>query len=185
MEYVAVGAFLAGLLLAVRVMFFGVQRQVDEERLDHRRWPLALAAFLTVSGALLYARASRDVAGSVTPGWWAAVVLMGMAAGCGAWWLVQRSAGIPSTDPEDDPRYRFQGHVARVTETIEGNGGTARGRISFDFDGKRYDFRARWSESGVASEHRSLGTSGSEVVIEIVDGDLAYVEPWSVVEQRL
>lgn len=186
MEYVAAGAFLAGLLLAVRVMFFGVQRRVDEEHLDHRRWPLALAAFLTVCGALLYARASRDASDTVTAGWLATVVLIALAVGAGAWWFVQRSAGLPSTDPEDDPRYRFQGHVARVTEAIEGEGGSARGRISLDFDGKRYDFRARWSESGaIVSEPRAFGASGSEVVIEIVEGDLAFVEPWSVVEERL
>lgn len=184
MNYVAVSAFLAGLLLAVRVMFFGVERRVDESHLHHRRWPLALATFLMTGGALLYFRASQPV--SVTGGWLAVVLLVALAAGAGAWWLVQRSATMPSSDPEDDPRYRFQGHVARVTEAIETGTDSEPGRISLDFDGKRYDFRARWStSSGPFTAHSGFGASGSEVVIEIVEDDLAYVEPWAVVEERL
>ena len=41
----AITAFVAGLLLAVRVMFFGVRHQLTEEQLHHRKWPLAVAAF--------------------------------------------------------------------------------------------------------------------------------------------
>jgi hypothetical protein len=175
----AAATFLVGLLLAVRVMFFGVRR-VDQERLHHRRWPLALAAFLAVGGALAYVRASRSQ--GVTASWFLMVVLVSLASGAGAWWLVQRSAAIPSTDPDDDPRYRFQGHVARVTEAIESAG---RGRIVLDFDDKQYEFRAQWSAAGAPEGHGALGAMGSEVVIEVVEGDLAFVEPWVVVEQRL
>ena len=39
MKYVAIASFLGGLLLWVRVMFFGVRR-VDADRLYHRKWPL-------------------------------------------------------------------------------------------------------------------------------------------------
>ena len=46
---IAVAAFLVGLLLAVRVMFFGVRRQLSEDLLYHRKWPLAIAAFLATS----------------------------------------------------------------------------------------------------------------------------------------
>src|SRR5437867_4424632 len=100
-------------------MFFGVQRRSrrDEQRLAHRRWPLALAAFLATTGALSYARAATAM--RVTAPWATLVVLLGAGAGAGAWWLVQRSAAVTSSDPEDDPRYRFQGHVARVIEAIE------------------------------------------------------------------
>ena len=178
MRVFAVILFLGGLLLAVRVMFFGVQRRIAEEYLHHRRWPLALAAFLVVSGAMLYLRSTSR--GSVTAAWVALVVLMGGAAGAGAWWLVKHSAALPSSDPEDDPRYRFQGHVARVIQAIESNGA---GRILFSFDGKRHELLARWStENG---EHRELGAPDSEVVIERIEGDVAYVEPWTVVEGRL
>ena len=182
----AVVAFLSGLLLVVRVMFFGVQRRVTDDDLRHRRWPLAFAAFLTASGALLYARSAKQ---GVTAGWSAAVVLVGLAVGAGAWWLVKRSAAIPSTDPEDDPRYRFQGHVARIIKPIEmkgaDEGGVEAGRIAFSFDGKTYELNARWSPDAGAFERRTLGLADNEVVIERVDGDVAFVEPWAVVEERL
>ena len=179
MKYIGVAAFLIGLLLWIRVMFFGVRR-VEHERQYHRRSPLAAAAFFLVGGAVLYLRAR---AGPVTPGWTAAVVLMAAASAAGAWWLVHRSASIPSTDPEDDPRFRFQGHVARITEAIAGPGG---GRIAFDYDGRRLEFRALWTAAADLPEDRdSFGQAGSEVVIETVDGDVAYVEPWVLVEERL
>lgn len=180
---IAVASFLAGLLLAVRVMFFGVRRQLGEEQLYHRKWPLSFAAFLTVAGAMLYARADR-----VTGAWIATVILSGAVAAWGAWKLVEKSAAVPSTDPEDDPKYRFQGHVARVTAPIVAASGSnaASGRIVFEFDGKRYDLAARWSPEADLDEGR-LATAAvdSEVVIEFIDGDVAFVEPWKVVEQRL
>jgi membrane protein implicated in regulation of membrane protease activity len=179
MRTIAILAFLGGLLLAVRVMFFGVQRRLGEDRLAHRRWPLALAAFLAASGATLYfAAASGVTARTVT-----LVVLVGAVAALGAWWLVQRSAAAPSSDPEDDPRYRFQGHVARVVEPIGSAPDHAIGRVVFEFDGKKHELRARWTEESTFGS--GSGTSGSEVVIERVEGDVAYVEPWTVVEQRL
>jgi membrane protein implicated in regulation of membrane protease activity len=179
MRAVAIIAFLSGLLLAVRVMFFGVQRRLAEDRLAHRRWPLALAAFLVASGAVLYVATGEA---GVTASMVATVLLSGVAAGVGAWWLVQRSAAAPSSDPEDDPRYRFQGHVARVIEAI-GADSTKAGRVQFEFDGKRLDFLARWSPESVLGT--GSGQPGSEVVIERVEGDVAYVEPWTAVEKRL
>ena len=185
MKAFAVFLFLSGLLLGVRVMFFGVQRRLDEQRLAHRRWPLALAAFLAIAGALSYARAAQGL--RVTAAWAALVVLVGVVGGALAWWLVQRSAAVPSSDPEDDPRYRFQGHVARVIEPIQSDvtrdsGGT--GRIGFSFDGKWHELRARWLSDGKAPSPRA-GAVESEVVIERVEGEVAYVEPWTAVEQRL
>lgn len=180
MKALAICLFLSGLLLAVRVMLFGVQKRLSEEHLDHRKWPLALAAFLAVTGASLYARADR-----VTAGWIATVVLSGMVAGISAWMLVKRSAAIPSADPEDDPRYRFQGHVARVVQAIVAKpDGVPAGRIAFDFDGRRHEFGARWSPEGDLGGKSSADVD-TEVVIEFVDGDVAFVEPWSVVEKRL
>jgi hypothetical protein len=178
-RYVAVAAFLLGLLLWVRVMFFGVRR-VEAERQYHRKWPLALSAFLTVGGALLYA-ASRS--GPVTAGWAVVVLLSAGIAALGAWWLVRHSAAIPSTDPDDDPRYRFQGHVAKIVQRITDDGA---GRVAFEFDGERLEFRARWTPAAELPANRApLGAVGAEVVIETVDGDLALVEPWVLVEERL
>jgi hypothetical protein len=184
MKAVAVVAFLSGLLLAVRVMFFGVRR-VAGDQLHHRRWPLATAAFLVTAGAMSYAHAARGA--EVTAVWIAGVVLIGVVAGAGAWWLVKRSAAIPSTDPEDDPRYRFQGHVARVIQAIEPTvaGAAQAGRIAFSFDGERHEFDARWSTEAGEFERHDLGEVESEVVIERIEGGTAYVEPWTVVEERL
>jgi hypothetical protein len=179
----AVAAFLAGLLLAVGIMFFGVRRQLSEEQLYHRKWPLSIAALLVVAGAMLYVRAD-----SVTGGWLTAVVLAGAIAAFGAWKLVEKSAAVPSTDPEDDPKYRFQGHVARVTSPIVADSGTgaALGRIVFEFDGKRHELAARWSpEADLAEGRLARADVDTEVVIEFIDGDVAFVEPWAVVEQRL
>lgn len=179
MRYLAIAAFIAGLLLWIRVMFFGVRR-VDADRLVHRKWPLATSAFLVVGGVMLYARARSA---PVTAGWGVATLVSAAAAAALAWWVVQRSAAIPSTDPEDDPRFRFQGHVARVVERISDPDG---GRIAFEFDGQRYEFRARWSPAAELPPSRdAMGAEGSEVVIETVEGDLAYVEPWVLVEERL
>lgn len=179
MRAIAVGLFLAGLLLWIQVMFFGVQRRVDDERVDHRRWPLAVSALLATIGVLLYARPV------VTTGWIVAVAIVGVGAGIGAWWLVKTSAAIPSSDPEDDPRYRFQGHVARVTEPIESRGaGAPTGRIAFSFDGRRIELKALWSPEG-GVERKGAGRLDDEVVIERIEGDMAYVEPWAIVEERL
>lgn len=176
-QWLGLAALVGGLLLSVRVMFFGVQRRIDEERLHHRRWPLALAAFLMVFGTAVYARGDR-----VTASWLVAATLLGLGAGGGAWWWVRRSASVPSTDPEDDPKYRFQGHVARIIEPIAD---TADGRIAFEFEGRRHEFRARWTPSSPEPISAGAGRVGTEVVIEIIDGDVAYVEPWAVVEERL
>jgi membrane protein implicated in regulation of membrane protease activity len=176
---VAILAFVGGLVLAVRVMFFGVRR-VDGEQLHHRRWPLALAAFLAAAGIALYARLS---VGQVTLGWVAAVVFLGLVAGWLAWWLVRRSASSSSTDPEDDPRYRFQGHVARIVQPIKGGvGRDGSGRIAFTFDGRPFEFSARWVDG---ADFQGQGGLDSEVVIERIDDAVAFVEPWAVVERRL
>lgn len=183
MKALAVLVFLGGLLLAVRVMFFGVQRRLDDEHRAHRAWPLALAAFLVATGAMLYGRSLKGAA--VTGSWLSIVVLVGAGAGAGAWWLVRRSAAVPSTDPEDDPRYRFQGHVARVIEPIGARpGGAPTGRIAFNFDGKRYELLARWALAEDA-KRKDAGLPDGDVVIERVDGEVAYVEPWTAVERRL
>lgn len=179
MKFVAAFAFLAGLLLWIRVMFFGVRRE-REEQFHHRRWPLALAVLLLVSGAALYISARRN---AVTATEWLAVSALGLLSATAAWWFVHRSASVPSTDPEDDPRFRFQGHVARITEQITRTG---MGRIAFDFDGRRREFRAQWTPAAALPEQAdALGAAGAEVVIETVDGDLALVEPWVLVEERL
>ena len=181
MKTLGIFAFLAGLLLGVRVMFFGVRRSSPTQAVLFRRWPLASAAFLMVLGAMLYVRAAR--VGIVDTSWFIVSAAVSLTVGAGAWWLVQRSATIPSTDPEDDPHYRFQGQIARLVEPIEPRGAEPpTGRLAFEFDGERYEFRARWTPGDWRSDQ---GQTDSEVVIERVDDDLAFVEPWAAIEERL
>lgn len=181
LKHVAVAAFIGGLLLWMRVMFFGV-RKVEKDQLVHRAGPFAASAFFVVGGVMLYARVRSA---PLTAGWAVMVILAAGIAALGAWWFVRRSAAIPSTDPEDDPRYRFQGHVARITQAIR-DGEGQEGRVAFDYDGQRYDFRARWSPAAeLPADHAAMSAVGAEVVIETVQDDLAFVEPWVLVEERL
>lgn len=183
MRAVAVSAFLLGLLLGTRVMFFGVQRREGFEVLYHRKWPAALAAFLIAAGVALYFQA-----GNLTTAAIAIALIAGAVAGAGAWVLVVKSASLGASDPEDDPRYRFQGHVARVVTPIVGASGTGAplGEITFEFDGRRYGFAARWApEADLGGGTLATAPVDTEVVIEYVDGDVAFVEPWAVVEKRI
>src|ERR1044071_3512493 len=150
MRVVAVLMFAGGLVPGVRVMFFGVQRRKGTQYLSSRVWPLALAIFLVISGGALYARA---VSGP-SPGaaWAVGAISLAAAIAVVLWRLVRLSAIAPSTDPEDDPRFKFQGHIARVTQEIGTGAGAAvrDGRVAFEFDGRREEFRARWTEEAEA-----------------------------------
>src|SRR5437773_12417023 len=110
MRAIAAVLFLGGLLLAVRVMFFGVRRELPDDERALRAWPLGLAAFLGILGTFLYGRPAVG-APAIASAVGVSVAVAGL-----AWWLVKRSGAKPSTDPEDDPRYKFQGHVARVIQ---------------------------------------------------------------------
>src|SRR6185436_1138260 len=128
MKTIAAMLFGAGVLLSVRVMFFGVRRSIGSDAFRTSEWPLAFSATLGASGVLLYGQALRG--GSVTFGVVAAVVVLSGIAGGIARVLVQRSeaAAALSPDPDEDPRYKFQGHVARLVAPLSGN---SEGRVSF------------------------------------------------------
>lgn len=178
MKYTAAIVFATGILLAVRVMFFGVRRSRGAE-LVHRAGPLSLAAVLAASGAVLYAYAAMGLAVTTAGIVW--VLIVGALAGFGGWWVVRASAAAAASaaDPDDDPRYRYQGYVARVTSAIRDDAGA--GRIALVVDGQRIELDAKW----LPGTMKAAGSVDSEVVIERVDGDMAYVEPWELVEGRL
>jgi len=180
MKTIAAVLFGAGMLLAVRVMFFGVRRITGPDSHRTRAWPLAIASGLGVAGVVLYIQAWRG--GEMTTFAWAVVVILSMVASVGARITVQRSeaAAALTTDPDEDPRYKHQGHVARVVSKI---GGGSAGRISFVIDGQALELSAKWLPGTTASDKD--GAVDSEVVIEHVEGDLAFVEPWALVEGRL
>src|SRR5262245_2607118 len=140
MRVLAAALFAVGILLAVRVMFFGVRRERGSEFV-HRAGPLSLGAMLSATGALLYAHVALGVVVTVFAGAW--VLLAGGLAALGGWWIVRASAAAAaeSNDPDEDPRYMYQGYVAKVLSPIRAE---ASGRVAFEVDGKRIELEARW-----------------------------------------
>jgi hypothetical protein len=179
MKFLGAGLFALGILLAVRVMFFGVRLPATGQQFKLRASRLAIAAMLVAAGAFAYARGR--LGNEVTVGWLALVVMVAALAGGGAWWVVRASAQTDTVDPDDDPKFRYQGFVGRVVSSIHGQNGT--GRIAFEVDGQRVELSARWLPDQL--DVGGHGAVDSEVVIEHIDGDVAYVEPWAVVEGRL
>lgn len=171
--------FVAGLLLGVRAMLFGVERQaplgaappVEPARAT---WTAVLAAFAIIFGLVGYL-ATRPGRLDVLAGSGLAVGA-GVIAAAGALWLVRRAvAFVPEHDP-DDPRYVLQGHVATVVRSITAD---APGEISYLLEGREHVVPARGLDGATAG-------LGDEVVIERVDeSGTAWVEPWHLVEQRL
>jgi membrane protein implicated in regulation of membrane protease activity len=167
--------FISGLLLAVRIMFFGAERRQPRagDPLPLRRWEPAVSAFLIMFGVAGYllTRPGRltPVAGaaaaSVLGALWAALVTR----------LAIATARVqPEHDP-DDPRYVLQGHVAVVTTPIPADG---EGTITYGETGVQLSLRARSIDGLLIDE-------GVEVCIERVDEGVAFVERWALVEARL
>jgi hypothetical protein len=175
MTYLFLAAFIAGLLMAVRVMFFGAERRrlVSADALPLRRSEPAISGFLLMFGVAGYLLTRR---GTMSPAAGA-----GIAALLGLVWaaLVTRLAVAtarlqPEHDPED-PRYVLQGHVAVVSTPIPSDG---EGTITFSEAGAQRTVRARTIDGSAIAE-------GEEVCIERLEDDVAFVELWAIVEQRL
>lgn len=189
MTAVFAGAFVGGLLLAVYVMLYGVERAVPAVPRplhevtgghDPRTEPRTLgngqnlAAFLTCFGAAGYllqrALPTRPSA-----------LILALAAGAGLAGfgvsiILLRAWAVPGARREVvDERYLMQGHPATVTAAIP-SGGT--GAIVYEADGQRWTIPARaWDDGALAH--------GAEVAIDRVEGGVAYVEDWAQVEARL
>jgi membrane protein implicated in regulation of membrane protease activity len=167
--------FIAGLLLAVRIMFFGAERRRARsvDGMPLRRSEPAISAFLVMFGVAGYLL--------TRPGRLSPAAGAGAAVALGALWaaLVTRLAIAtarvqPEHDP-DDPRYVLQGHVAVVTADIPADGeGTI---VVGEAEGRR-------SLAARAIDGQPIGV-GLEVCIERVENEVAFVEPWAVVEARL
>lgn len=180
MTVVFLAAFIAGLLLSVRAMLYGVERGTHPfgtpapSPAPVRMWEPVASAFAVVFGVTGYL-VSRPGRLDPLPG-----LAIAIGAGLVAAFLANRTvrkavAFVPEHDP-DDPRYVLQGHVATVTAAI---GGAAAGEIAYEVAGTRRVARAVGVD-GASAE------TGDEVVIErIDDGGVAHVEPWHEVEKRL
>ena len=183
MPYVFLAAFLAGLVLGVHVMMHGVERV--RSALPVRpgadgRYPASatrpvLAGFLTIFGLLGYvAHRNRD-------GLWPAGLLASIAGGLvGAWIgniVVKRWAIPAAIADQPDERFVLMGHLGRVTAPI-GAGAEDAGAIAYEIDGVTRTAGARALDGTPIA-------AGTDVVIERIEDGVAWVEPWSQVEQRI
>lgn len=170
-----IGAFIAGLLIAVAIMLFGIERRpatgAPTTSPSSRRWIPLVAAFAVGFGVIGYSF-SRFLSRN---GAFVAALVAGVVAGLLTRWLVEKSEAMPVEHDVDDERYVLQGHVARVISSIDAG---SEGVISFEYGDERRTLRARSLDDVSVAE-------GTEVVIERIEGDLAFVEPWLQVEQRL
>ena len=180
MPYVFLAAFLAGLVLGVHVMMHGVEKVqslLPPRPAPDGRYPAsaarpALAGFLTLFGLLGYlAHRERD-------GLWLAGLGASVVGGLiGAWIgvvIVKRWAIPGAIADQPDERFVLMGHVGRVTAPI----GDAPGTITYEVDGVAHTTAARALDGTTIA-------AGTDVVIERIEEGVAFVEPWSQVEQRI
>jgi membrane protein implicated in regulation of membrane protease activity len=175
LSVVALIAMLSGLALAVRVAFFGVERRRGHEiRRPHPAINTpALAGALFVWGAVTYALQRLGPFGP------AINALLGLPPAAGAWigtgfLLAKWALRAPLVDPHEQAEL-LQGHVATVIRRITP---AVPGAIRFFLDGESRTVEALSLDSRPIEE-------GTDVVIERIDANTAYVEPWSLVERRL
>lgn len=175
LNILALLAVLSGIALAVRVAFFGVERKRGGE--IWRPHPAintpALAAAFFFWGSVTYALQRLGPLGPV------ANALIGLPAAAAAWvgtsfLLAKWALRAPLVDPHEQAEL-LQGHVATVIRSITP---TVPGAITFYLDDESHTVEARSLDSRPIDE-------GTDVVIERIDGNTAYVEPWSLVERRL
>jgi len=164
---------MGGIALGVTVTFFGVERRRGREiRRPHPAINLpAVAAAMTAWGAAGYLLTT----GGVGLLW---TIVIASAAAAAAWvgigtLLATWALRAPLDDPHDMAE-AIQGHVAVVTSGI----GEQPGRITYRLHGETHVVTAVSLDGQPISE-------GTDVVIERLDGNVAYVEPWSLVERRL
>ena len=182
MSYLVLAAFLAGLVLSVHVMMHGVERDSSAPVRPSTAagYPasatrLVLAGFLSVFGLLGYlAHRNRDDL-------WPAGLLASIVGGLvGAWIgnIIVRRWAIPAAIADQpDERFVLMGHFGRVTAPI-GAGEEHAGTITYDVDGVTHTAGARALDGTAIA-------AGTDVVIERIEDGVAWVEPWSQVEQRI
>ena len=171
MTYFFLAAFIAGLMLGVRVMFFGAERRQLQptDAMPLRRWEPAVVGFLLMFGVLTRRGTVSGAAGV------AIATLLGLAWAALVTRVAVATARLrPEHDP-DDPRFVLQGHVALVSAPIPSDG---EGTITFSEAGAERTIRARTIDGSAIAE-------GEEVCIERVEDQVAFVELWAIVEQRL
>lgn len=180
---------LVGLVAGVRAMLLGTEHLPRGVKLPapHERTsehvedaePSALFNWASVA-AFAFAFGLAGYLFTRFTGWSAparviAAVIAGGAAMAVQSLLIARWA-IPSARAEHvDERYLLQGTIGRISQEVPANG---EGKLQYTLDGVTYTVPAR-EVSG------ALLAQDVEVVMDRVEGGIAYVEPWAQVEQRL
>jgi hypothetical protein len=175
MTYLFLASFIAGLLLGVRVMFFGAERRRrrSADTLPLRRSEPAIIGFLLMFGVAGYLLTRR---GTVSPGVGTLIAaLLGLVWAVLVTRIAVATARLPPEHDPEDPRFALQGHVAIVSAAIPSDG---EGTITFSDAGVQRTIRARTIDGSAIAE-------GEEVCIERLEDDVAFVELWAIVEQRL
>jgi membrane protein implicated in regulation of membrane protease activity len=173
MKFVYVALVFIGVLGAVRVMLYGVERQrpSDSTPRSFSLAPALITVFALSAGILGYTLLRAGTASAVTAGVALGVGLVVAALSASAmkrWWLV-----VPEHDV-DDERYVLQGSLGQVVADIAERG---IGQITLVAEaGKTMPAR------GV--DDRAM-RAGTEVVIERIENGVAFVEEWEQVEKRL
>jgi membrane protein implicated in regulation of membrane protease activity len=176
MSIVYLASFIGGLLLAVLIMIYGVERARADSASGERSFrmsPAVIVAFALVFGLVGYLLTQRQLGTVATRAASAAFLALIFAAltarSVRKWWAV-----TPEHDV-DDERYVLQGILARVTKSIAPG---VDGEVAFEVGTERRLLKARGVDATPLSPE-------SEVVIERIEDDIAYVESWSEVEKRL
>lgn len=165
--------FIIGLVLGVFSMIAGIDR---EQR--HGRWVNYLNIPTGATAATLFGLVGYPLAKYTSLRTGAYLTIAVAAAVVGATGMVAIIAGwaVPSAARDvPDARYILQGHLARVTRAIDPS---APGEITFEYEGHRQVARA-------ASLDGTPIALDSDVVIERVEDDVAYVERWSTIARQL
>lgn len=173
MKYFYLISFVTGVLLAVRLLFFGAERRKRADVFPLRRSEPAALAFLLASGIAGYVMTPSRSLSAI--GVLLASLVIGAAAAAIFARLAIATARIRPEHATDDPRFAYQGRVAVVSAAIP-SGGV--GEIRLVHEALDPVIRAR-DGAGAA-----IGV-GEEVCIERVDDGIAIVERWSLVEARL
>jgi membrane protein implicated in regulation of membrane protease activity len=175
MTIVYLASFIGGLLLAVRVMIVGVEQPRAQHPSGERTFRLsppiiAVAGIMFGVAGYIAARNGAPIGTAIAT----AAVLAVIASLATVRW-VKRWWAITPEHEVDDERYVLQGHLASVTKPIVPD---VDGEVVFEVEGERRVLRARNFETGPLP-------AGTDVVIERIEDDVAYVEAWQEVEKRL
>ena len=174
MSVVFIASFLLGLLLGVYGMLYGATRPTALGGLRARMNVPLLGGFATVFGATGYLLTRYATLGAPLRTLVAAVA--GAAGALGAIALVTKWAIPSAANDVEDERYALQGHLGRVTRET---GASSPGAIVYEEEGTTYEVPALVLDDGPPIP------AGTEVVIERIEGGVAYVEAWAKVEERL